>query len=232
MEWLMDFTNLLSNKKVLYAEDEEGIRANVTDILELFFDKVIVARDGEEALEFYETEEPDILIIDICMPNIDGLDVIREVRKTNKKIPIIVLSAHKDEKYLWRAIEQKITKYLIKPFDKQMFLEALNIGAMELVDYECKVTMGEDSFYDPSLKIYTRGETSIQLTKNESRLLEYFISRANQTVSFDDIANHLWGYEDKGKEAIKTLLKELRKKTDKDIIRNVYGIGYIFDSKN
>jgi DNA-binding response OmpR family regulator len=228
----MDLTNLLNNKKVLYAEDEEGIRANVSDILELFFDKTITVKDGKEALEAYELEQPDILIIDICMPRVDGLEVIKEIRKSNKKIPIVVLSAHRDEKYLWRAIEQKITKYLIKPFDKHMLLEALNICAMELVDYEYNIEVKENAFYNAYEKIYSKGEYSIQLTKNESRLLEYFISRTNQTVTFDEIANHLWGYEERGKEAIKSLIKDLRKKTDKEIIRNIYGLGYIFDSKN
>ena len=225
----MNFTDILENKKVLYAEDEEGIRNNVSDILELFFNKVFVANDGEDALLQYEIEKPDIIIMDICMPKVDGLDVIKKIRAQNKKIPIIVLSAHKEEKYLWKAIEQKITKYLIKPFDKQMLLEALNICAMELIDYETLIPLGE-GFYEPSKKIFTCKENSIQLTKNESRLLEYFISRKNQTIAFDDISDHLWGYEEKSREAIKTLVKELRKKVGKDVIKNLYGIGYTLES--
>lgn len=226
----MNFLEILENKKVLYAEDEEGIRKNVVDILELFFDQVLVAADGEDALDTYEVEKPDILIVDICMPKIDGLDVIKEVRKENKKIPIVVLSAYKDEKYLWRAIEQKISKYLIKPFDKKMFLHALDVCAMELVDYEFQIPVGKEGLYDPCRKLFTCKESTFQLSKNESRLLEYFISRANQTVSFDDIANHLWGYEEKGKEPIKSLIKDVRKKVGKETIRNLYGIGYIFDN--
>jgi len=226
----MDFLEVLENKKVLYAEDEEGIRKNVADILELFFNTVFVANDGLDALDIYETQKPDIIIVDICMPKVDGLDVIKQIRKENKKIPIIVLSAHKDEKYLWRAVEQKISKYLIKPFDKEMFLHALNVCAMELVDYEFKIHIGKDGLYEPCKKIVTCKEEAIQLSKNESRLLEYFISRANQTVTFDDIACHLWGYEETNKDAIKSLIKEVRKKIGKETIRNLYGIGYIFEN--
>lgn len=221
--------SILENRTVLYAEDEPGIRANVVQILELFFDKVFVAKDGKEAWLLYEEESPDVLIVDICMPLMDGLEVVTAVRKSNQLIPIIVLSAHRDEANLWRAVEQKISKYLTKPFRKEALLEALRVCALELLGGVLHVELSLDLIYSPCEKCLTCKEEKIPLSNQESRLLEYFIARRGQTLSFEEIQDHLWGYEAPSKEAIKALIKSLRKKAGKEHIKNHYGIGYILD---
>lgn len=218
--------SLLENRTILYAEDEAGIRENVVQILEIFFKKVYVANDGESALLLYEENFPDILMVDICMPNKDGLEVISHIRKKNSKIPIIVLSAHRDGAHLWRAVEQKISKYLTKPFNKTEIMEALSICALELVDGILHVKLNENVDYDISQKSLISNGDKIPLSSQESRLLEYFISCRGQILSFEAIEDRLWGYESPGKEAIKALVKALRKKTGKEVIKNHYGIGY------
>ena len=161
------------------------------------------------------------------MPNMDGLQAIKEIRKTNKKIPIIILSAHTEQEYLWRAVELKITKYLTKPYSKESLIKALEQASLELVDFNTQINLTQECIYNPCAKIVCYGKENIKLSKNESRLLEYFIQRANQTVTFDDIYDYIWEFEVPSKEAIKSIVKELRKKIGKDLIKNVYGIGYI-----
>ena len=219
---------LLINKKVLYAEDEHNMQSNVAEILELFFNEVIVANDGEEALIAYETHHPDVLILDICMPKIDGLEVVKEIRKKDKKIPIILLSAHTEQNYLWRAVELRICKYLKKPFNKNLLLQALEACSMELAGWTVDIHIGEGTYSHCNKKFLLNGQ-DIQLSKNESNLLEYFIQRASQTITFDDIDEYMWGYEGSNKEAIKSLVKELRRKIGKETVKNVYGIGYILE---
>lgn len=223
-----ELLELLINKKVLYAEDEYNMQSNVAEILELFFDEVIVASDGEEALISYETNHPDVLVLDICMPKIDGLEVVKKIREKDKKIPIILLSAHTEQDYLWRAVELRICKYLKKPFNKNLLLQALETCSMELAGWNVDVALGK-GIYSHCNKVFILDKEEIQLSKNESHLLEYFIQRASQTVSFDDIDKCLWGYEGSNKEAIKSLVKELRRKIGKETIKNVYGIGYILE---
>ena len=218
--------DILSDKKVLYAEDEKSIRDNITEFLELFFDKVVSVEDGIEATYEMELESYDVLIFDICMPHMDGLEVIQKVRQKDKKIPIIILSAHTEEQYLWRAVELKITKYLKKPYDKDAFIHALNEAALELVDGNITIKLNEECTYNPCIKVVCEGNKDIKLSKMESRLLEYFIKRANQTISFEDIFEYLWGYESPSKEAIKSLVKDIRKKIGSDCIKSIYGIGY------
>ncbi|WP_331775318.1 response regulator transcription factor [Sulfurospirillum sp. 1612] len=221
--------DILSDKKVLYAEDEEGIRKNVTEILELFFQNVVAVGDGQEALDEMTLSSYDVLIFDICMPNMDGLEAIQKIRKTNNKIPIIILSAHTEQDYLWRAVEMKITKYLTKPYDKDTLIDALKAAALELVDNNLNIQLSPLCVYNPCTKSVMIEKKEIKLSKSESRLLEYLIKRANQSVSFENIYDYIWEFEQPSKEAIKSIVKELRKKIGKDSIKNIYGIGYMLE---
>lgn len=221
----------LSNKVVLYAEDEAGIREVVVEILELFFNKVIAVKDGDEALEQFEITPPDVVIFDICLPKSDGLAVIQKIRKQNKTIPAIVLSAHAEQDYLWRAVELKITKYLVKPFKKEELLGALELCAKELSNDNEIITLGSSIYYDACKKVIIHGHGECKLSKSESRLLEYFLKNIHKVISFDTIEEYLWGYDDEGhtKESIKYLIKDLRKKIGKEVIHNIYGVGYRFE---
>ena len=220
--------DLLSDKVVLYAEDEAGIRDVVAEILELFFHKVIAVKDGEEALEQFEITPPDVLIFDICLPKTDGLDVIQTIRKKHKNIPVIILSAHAGHEYLWRAVELKITKYLVKPFKKEDLEEALRLCCEELSSHQESVTLNDTVVYHASKKVVAVEGHEYKLSKSESRLFEYMLKHKNKVISCEQIEEYLWGYDSEPhtNEAIKSLIKELRRKIGKDIIKNIYGLGY------
>ncbi|ANE32649.1 response regulator transcription factor [Campylobacter hyointestinalis] len=218
---------VLSNKKVLCLEDEPVILRNLTESLELFFGEVVSVKDGLEALDEVMTNSYDALILDIEVPNIDGIEIAKKVRQTDQKIPIIILSSHNEQEYLWRAIELKITKYLSKPYSKETFLKALEQIALELTGYVVIYNINDDLKYDFSKKIiYNKNET-LHLSKSESKLLEYFLKNKNQTITYDQISEYMWDFESPGKDAIKTIIKDLRKKVGKDLIKNLYGIGYL-----
>jgi DNA-binding response OmpR family regulator len=224
-----EILNILSDKKVLYAEDERGIRQNIAEILELFFQKVVEVGDGKEALQEAMQGSYDILMFDISMPNMDGLEAIKQIRKHNKKIPIIILSAHTQQEYLWRAVELKITKYLTKPYDKSTLIKALETAALELVDFNADIKLGKNCLYSPNTKSLTCNNESVALSKNESRLLEYFLQRPNQVIPFEEIYDYLWEFEMPSKEALKSIIKDLRRKIDKNFIKNIYGTGYMVE---
>ncbi|MCF6174006.1 MAG: response regulator transcription factor [Campylobacteraceae bacterium] len=223
-----DILDILCDKKVLYAEDEEGIREVIVDILELFFNKVVSVKNGIEALSEISNNSYDVLIFDVSMPKLNGIEAIRKIRKTNRKIPIIILSAHTEQEYLWKAVELKITKYLAKPCDKDTLVNALKQACLELTDFNKKIKLYENCTYNPFDRTLNFNENSIKLSKNESRLLEYFIKHKNQIVTFDKIYSYLWGFDTPSKEAIKFIIKGLRKKIGKNMIKNIYGEGYIF----
>lgn len=217
----------LSNRTVLYAEDEKDIQKSVSEILELFFHEVICVDNGEDALAEYYDSNPDILLLDIYMPKMDGIDVVKKIREENKTIPVILLSAHTEQEYLWRAIEQNITRYLVKPFNKDSLLEALEAIIVDATSEKLSEDF-EFGIYEYTSKIFKDSEgKENQLSKSESALFELLIEKKDSVVSYDEIYEYFWKF-DKGetKDAIKGLVKEIRKKTHPDCIKNVYGIGY------
>ncbi|WP_462103318.1 response regulator transcription factor [Campylobacter concisus] len=222
-----DILDVLSNKKVLCLEDEEAILRNICASLELFFAEVKGVTDGFEALELAMSGAYDVLVLDISVPNIDGLEIAKKVRAINQKIPIVILSSHVEQEYLWRAVELKITRYLAKPYDKKSFVKALEDVAFELVGRTPTIRLNDELEYDFGKKsLYVNGEIS-HLSKSESKLLEYFLNNKNQTITYEQIFDYIWDYEQPTKEAIKTIVKELRRKLGKDVIKNLYGVGYL-----
>jgi len=221
--------NILSDKKILYAEDEPGIRQNIVEVLELFFQKVDAVSDGIAAIERFSLDTYDVLMFDISMPHMDGLEAIKKIRETNKRIPIIILSAHTEQTYLWRAVELKITKFIVKPCNKEIMIEALKQAALELVNFNAAIQLTLYCHYNPYTKMVSCDEQEIKLSKSESRLLEYFIHRANESITYEQIYDYMWEFETPSKEAIKSIIKELRKKIDKDLIKNIYGVGYMLE---
>ncbi len=225
-----DILNILNTKKVLYAEDEEGIARNTIEILELFFEKVVYVKDGQEALDEFLYNKHDVLILDICMPNMDGLEAIAKIRSHDRQVPIIILSAFNQQEYLWRAVELKIVKYLTKPYNIDILSDALKAVALELVNYNVIVNLTENTQYDCMQKNIIKDHKISKLSKKEVRFLEYLLKRKNHIVSFEDIYEYVWEYEAPSKEAIKSVVKDLRKKIGKNFIKNVYGIGYTLEA--
>ncbi|WP_024954790.1 response regulator transcription factor [Sulfurospirillum arcachonense] len=221
------YLDILADKQVLCADDEKGVLNNIVEILEMFFQKVTGVNDGEKALFEAKTNLYDVLIFDISMPNMDGLAAIKEIRKINKKIPIIILSAHMEQEYLWRAVDLKITKYLTKPCDRKALFSALNEAALELVDYNATRKLSDNCAYNYCTKQIEKDDEVINLSKSESRLLEYFLKRTNEIVTYEYILDYMWEFEKPSKEAIKSIVKELRKKIDTDFLKNIYGVGYM-----
>ena len=116
---LVEFTK---NLTLLYVEDEQYSREQTLGILELFFDKIIIAIDGQDALEKYNTHTIDFIITDINMPNINGLKFIEVVRDSNKYIPIVIVSAHSDTDFFLESIKLGVDGYLIKPIESEQFI--------------------------------------------------------------------------------------------------------------
>ena len=139
--------SILKELKILFVEDEVNISKLLKDALADYFYSFTVASDGLEGLEKFKNINPDIVITDIMMPNLDGLEMTKEIRKINEDIPIIVLSAFSDKEKLLKAIDIGITKYFIKPFDPEEVLEYLVFIANKLNKNRI-VCLNEDFSFD------------------------------------------------------------------------------------
>ncbi|MCX6051210.1 MAG: diguanylate cyclase [Campylobacterales bacterium] len=128
-EYLLKYANKYS---ILYVDDDESYREIMKDILSMFFDNVILAKDGVEALKLYKEFTPNIVITDINMPQMNGLQLIEEIQKLNFEVSFIILTGFIENAHLLKALELGINKYLIKPLNKEVFFERLYESIFDL----------------------------------------------------------------------------------------------------
>ena len=222
-----DFFDKLKNMTILYAEDEEGIRKNIADALNYYAKEVYEADNGKEALEIYKEKSPDIILSDIHMPIMDGLEFVKEVRKNNREIPIVMITAHTDKKYLLDAVELHMEKYIVKPVDIDELFETLDI-CVNILDTN-KITSldnHKEYIYDYDRKELKYKNENVILNKKEMIFLELLICNQNRMVTYDELQEYVWGDDVMTDSALRSLVRNLRKKLPTDIISNLSGIGY------
>ncbi len=218
-----------SKLSLLYIEDEPFIRKNAVEFLSDKFSKIFEASNGKEGLILYKDKKPDIIITDISMPLMGGLEFCRLLRKSDHQTPIIITTAYADKAYLLEAIELNLVKYLIKPIDEQSLIEALNICFLKLQDSTSNVIwLSDNHCYDIFNKTLLQKNEIIKLTKTESILLNILAKNINKVVSYEEIENLFLHTQDKflTNNALKALIKNLRIKIDKNAIKNYSKIGY------
>lgn len=222
----------LEDLTILYAEDENGIQETVTEVLELYVNKVITASNGEEVLELYKQYQPSILLLDINMPQKDGLSALKEIRENDINTPVIIMTAHTEKEYLINAVELFITKYLVKPFDKNALLSALESCVSMLKEKNDEIIqLDENISFNYTKQVIINNGEEINLNKKERLLLNLLIKNKNVTLTYEQIEYHIW--EDYvSMDALKSLIKDLRRKTSKDLIKNVFKMGYKLEINN
>ena len=224
-----DVIEKLQRLTLLYAEDEEGIRKNIADSLSYYVKEVIEARDGVEAYEFYLQKKPDIVLSDIHMPNLNGIDFVKKVREENKSIPIVIITAHTDKEYLLEAIELKMEKYIVKPIELESLLNVLE-KCVYLLELNQKILLkiDENYIYDYDKKELKYKDEIVLLNKKEISFFELLIRNQNRIVSYEELQDKVWIDDVMTDSALRSLVRNLRKKLPTDIIFNLSGIGYRF----
>lgn len=223
--------SVLKKHSILYVEDEPEIHKNIAEYLGYYFGTVHLASDGQEALNQYHTHHPDVLLLDINLPNIDGLTVAQEIRKSDLSIRIIMLTAFTEKEKLLKAIELNLTKYLIKPVPPKEFKETLKILSCELMNNPSRfLTLSEHLIWDIEQKQLSLKGKHLVLTEKEQRLLKVFIRHKGVPVNYEKIVIAVWDNADDREisiDSIKRQVSQLRKKIPNICITNVYGEGYI-----
>jgi DNA-binding response OmpR family regulator len=214
----------LSNYTILYAEDDDGVRSSVSEMLELLFSEVYVARDGKEAYELFLEKSPDVIITDIKMPNLSGIELAKKIRKENSNIAIIIISAYIEVDYMLEAIDLSLMKYIVKPITETKLFGALekflkykkNSGIIKLTD---------GWIYNSLKKVIISPDDEYELTKKESKLLELLLSKKS-VLTYEEIEMELWSNEYMSLNALRVLMKNFRKKLPKGYLKNIQSIGY------
>lgn len=224
-----EFLEKLKSLTVLYAEDEVGIRENIADSLGYYVKEVFQASNGAEALEVYEDKNPDIILSDIHMPVLNGIEFVKKVRETNRTIPIVMITAHTDKKYLLEAVELHMEKYIIKPVELEALFEVLE-KCVSLLEINKKVFLkvDEDYSFDYDKKELKYKDEVIFLNKKEMMFFELLISNQNRITTYEELQDKVWQDDVMTDSALRSLVRNLRKKLPTDIIYNLSGTGYRF----
>jgi DNA-binding response OmpR family regulator len=224
---------------LLYIEDDKDIQEIYLDSIKEQIDTIHLAHDGEEGYKAYLATKPDIILLDINMPKLDGLSLAKKIRKIDRDVKIIITTAYSEQDKLLQAIELYLIKYILKPIEPLILKQALEKAKKEILE-----ARKENA---PKVKIFTLDEVTIwnfdneklyennieiKLTKNERRLLKFLSTNKNKVFTFFEIFNHI-SYDDYDKDydagQVRALVKLLRKKIPKDSILNIYGEGYRFN---
>ncbi len=221
---------LLKKLTILFVEDEAIIRTQIADTLKVFFNDVIVANNGHEALQLLSQNNIDIILSDIKMPMITGLDLATKVRLSNSSIPIILLSSYSDQDTLLKAVNIGIDGYVLKPIQLDDLLQTFENVLKRKIPIRRIFTFADGLIYNMlTEELYKNGEL-IDLGKKERMLLKLFIDNYEKTLTKDEIVSYIWELDEVTESALKNLLNRLRTKIGFDIIVSVKGNGWRLDT--
>ncbi len=222
------------NEKILLVEDEEKVRKIVSSYLEDAGFEVEIASDGNTALEKVLSDPPDLLILDIMLPGIDGWEIAEEVRNYFD-LPILMLTARSDEDDRVKGFEKGADDYLVKPFSPRELIA--RVKAILKRTGRLKNEVIELPGYDISIKpaagkVFLDGEDTV-LTGTEFNIFYEFYKNRGQVLSREQLVNRALGLDYTGFDrTIDVHIKNIRKKLDLDkdqLIETVYGMGYRFE---
>ncbi|EAH5434166.1 response regulator transcription factor [Campylobacter jejuni] len=211
---------------ILVVEDEVKARESMINILSERFSKVIGAQNGDEGLKKFKKFKPDLVITDIAMPIMDGLDMAREIKEISDDVPIVVLSAYSEKERLLRSIDIGIDKYLIKPVDIEELFKVLDYLIGEKIEANMLVKISEEYQFNKTKRTLICSGEEIVLTKKELAFISLLLKQPGALVLHEDIKKNVWIGEHVSDTAVRTFIKRVRDKVGEDFIKNVPSLGY------
>lgn len=212
---------------ILYIEDDIIAKEQFSQFLKSRCQILYTASDGEEGFELFKKFEPDIVITDIKMPKINGLEMIKKIREVSWSTQIIIISAYTKPEYLLEAVSLQLIQYLVKPVSLEKITSALKLASnfLECKEIKSKKTFSKSRYYDTCAKELISNNQIINLSKHERALLELLIKECPLPISYQIIDANIYNYTS-SKNAIKLLVSSLRDKISKEAIINISGFGY------
>jgi DNA-binding response OmpR family regulator len=222
--------------KVLIAEDDRDFGNILTQYVSISGFDVTLGRDGIEAWELFKKEKPDICVLDVMMPEMDGFSLAEKIKEAHPDIPVIFLTAKSLKEDIVRGLKIGADDYITKPFDPEVLILRMNNilkRAYSSSNEEFKISNTVLKYNSLEL---TSGNSKEKLTLKEAQLLKYLIINKNKVLAREDILTEIWGEDDYflGR-SMDVFISRLRKyvSEDKNIdIRTVRGMGFILEEVN
>ncbi|MEO3943878.1 response regulator transcription factor [Gorillibacterium sp. CAU 1737] len=223
-------------EQILVIDDDEKITSMLRRGLAFEGYAVTTANDGLEGLKKMMEAEPNLIILDIMMPRVDGWEVCRRIRESGSQVPILMLTAKDEVSDRVKGLDMGADDYLIKPFALEELLARVRVMLRRLSEKgdasSANRLVYDDLALDPDTREVFRGEQRIDLTTKEFDLLQLFLLNPKRVLSRDLIMEKIWGYDYSGESnVLEVYIALLRQKTEgfghKRIIQTVRGAGYV-----
>jgi len=212
----------LKDKTVLYIEDEEDIRENVTELISDYFGSFLTASDGEEGHEKFLDGGIDIVIVDIELPRMNGIELLRKIRQDDSKIHLVVISAHTKTEYLLDSIPFKLEQYIVKPLTSRK-IKALLTTLNDAFTHDNVVQLVPAVLLDKDKAIICFEDEQHALTKKELSILTILADK--KVITYDEI-DLQWEDEVPSANAVRSCIKKIRQKLPENLLKTRSGVGY------
>lgn len=211
--------------RILIAEDEPRIASFLEKGLRSHGYTTVTVDNGPAAAALARERDFDLLILDLGLPELDGIDALREVRARGERIPVVILTARNDAAVV--GFEAGADDYVTKPFRFDELLARIRVRLKSPPSDEPTVMRAGDVALDIRTRRASVGEQTVELTAREFALLETFMRHPDQVLSREQLLSHVWGYDfDPGSNVVEVYVRALRKKLGDDAIETVRGMGY------
>lgn len=219
----------LKSMKALFADDDADTADSMASILGAYFAEVVLACDGGEALRLFAETGPDVVLLDIDMPKVNGLEVARQIRARDADIPLAILTCHDGREQLLRAVPLGLADYLLKPVTTTGLRDLLQ-RCLDQLDLRGRLryVFHGGAVYYPAAEKVIGPEGEIALSKNEIRFLAYMRARRGRLVDAQQICRHLADdhFEELSIQGLRNLVHRLRGKIGRDAILSERDLGY------
>jgi two-component system response regulator MprA len=219
--------------RILIAEDDQGVRTSLTRALTFQNYNVTAVNDGAQALEAVDNQLPDLVILDVSMPHVDGLTACRMIREKHRSLPILMLTARHEVSDRVAGLDAGADDYVVKPFA----LEELSARVRSMlrrthVTEETQNLVVADLVLDLRSRSAHRGKRELILTKTEFDLLELLMQNVGIVLERDTLYDRIWGFNfETGSRSLDVYIGYLRRKTEEGgeprILHTIRGVGYI-----
>lgn len=226
--------------RVLLVEDEEDAREILSFYLDTVFDEVQIACDGQEGLEIYEkayenNKTFDLVLTDIQMPKLDGLSMIESITKINENQKFIIVSAYKDEEYLFKSINLNVISYFVKPLEVKNMMEMLKKVKSKVLEDKLNEPVEEEILkindtyeYNRKTNLLYRNHELVDLSKKEKLLIEALVKNIKEIKTKEYLKEFIWKDSEASDVTMRTVIKRVKDKiADNDFIVSKKGLGYI-----